>query len=135
MTLQFPYNTKDKPSSLILDLEIWNESGRSTIVKGKIDTGSDYTVIPESAAQELGLKRTGGKIIIRTANEQTIECNRYFVSVQIGHIKFERLRVITMPKDYALIGRDLINLWKLELDGKSKIYTIEPWSTNPEDVN
>ena len=58
----------------------------------------------------------------------------YFISIEIGGIKFDSFEVVAMPKEYVLLGRVLINLWKLEIDGKSETYAIEPWSTNPDDL-
>ena len=58
----------------------------------------------------------------------------YFVSIQIGDVKFDRFKVVAIPIDYVLVGRDLINLWNLKIDGESQTFSIEPWSTNPDDV-
>lgn len=57
-----------------------------------------------------------------------------FVSIQIKDIKFNHLPVLAMPREYALLGRNLINLWNLNVNGESKTFTIEPWSTNPDDA-
>jgi len=131
--LQFRYNKQDNPSSLILDLKVWNHFGSSFPEKGKIDTGADTTVIPDYLVTTLNLKKTGESTVI-DVRRNTSTHYRYFVSIQIGDIKFNSFEVVAMPRDNVLIGRDLINLWKLKLDGKSEIYTIEPWSINPDDV-
>ena len=115
MTLKFQHNRVDYPSSLVLDLIVWNRSGRSCAEKGKIDTGADQTVIPGYLVDTLSLNKTG-KREVRDVNGGKKTHSKCFVSIQIGNIKFKRFEVIAMPaKNYVILGRDLINLWKLEL--------------------
>lgn len=133
MPLQFQYSKAEKPSSLVLDLNVWSGFGDFVREKGKIDTGSTNTVIPEYVVRRLRLKKTGESDVAGVQGPVSVR-NNYFVSVEIGSIKFDGLTVIAMERETVLIGRDLINLWRMELDGKSETYTIEPWSTNPNDV-
>ncbi len=118
---------------MILDLTVWNRFGDSFPEKGKIDTGASHTVIPDYLANTLHLKKTGESVVRTVSNMESTHYN-YFVSIQIGNIQFDGFEVVAMPKEYVLLGRDLINLWKLEIDGKTETYSIEPWSTNPDDV-
>ncbi len=133
MTLQFRHDRNDNPSSLILDLVVWNKYGRSFPEKGKIDTGASHTVIPDYLVTTLKLKKTGETIVKSVSGMKSKHFN-YFVAIQIGEIKFDRFEVVAMPKNYVLLGRDLINLWKLKIDGQTETYSIDPWSTNPDDV-
>ena len=133
MTLKFQHNKADNPSSLILDLTVWNKFGESSSEKGKIDTGASRTVIPDYLVNALHLKKTRESVVKTVSGAESTHYN-YFVSIQIGNIQFDRFEVVAMPKKYVLLGRDLINLWKLEIDGKTETYSIEPWSTNPDDV-
>lgn len=133
MTLKFSHNKEDNPSSLILDLIVWNNFGKSCPEKGKIDTGASHTVIPDYLVNTLDLKKTD-ETIVRTATGVESTHYNYFVSIEIGGIKFDSFEVVAIPKGYVLLGRDLINLWNLEIDGESETYAIEPWSTNPDDL-
>ncbi len=133
MTLKFRHNKVDNPSSLVLDLTVWNKFGKSSPEKGKIDTGASHTVIPDYLVNTLHLKKTRETVVKTVSGMESTHYN-YFVSIQIGNIKFDRFEVVAMPKEYVLLGRDLINLWKLEIDGEFETYSIEPWSTNPDDV-
>ncbi len=133
MTLQFRHDKRDNPSSLILDLIVWNKFGDSFQEKGKIDTGASHTVIPDYLVSTLKLKKTR-EAIVKSVSGMESEHFNYFVAIQIGGIKFDRFEVVAMPKDYVLLGRDLINLWKLKIDGQAETYSIDPWSTNPDDV-
>ena len=133
MTLQFRHDKRDNPSSLILDLIVWNKFGDSFPEKGKIDTGASHTVIPDYLVNTLKLKKTR-ETIVKSVSGMESEHFNYFAAIQIGEIKFDCFEVVAMPKDYVLLGRDLINLWKLKIDGQTETYSIDPWSTNPDDV-
>ena len=124
MTLKFRHDKTDNPSSLVLDLTVWNKFGEAFPEKGKIDTGASHTVIPDSLVNTLKLKKTG-ETIVKAVNGTETTHFRYFVSIQIGNVKFGNFEVVAMPKEYVLLGRDLINLWNLEIDGKNETYTIE----------
>jgi len=133
LPLRFRYSKAENPSSLVLDLNVWNGFGEFVREKGKIDTGSTNTVIPEYVVHRLRLKKMGDSHVIGVQGPASIR-NNYFVSVEIGSIKFGGLTVIAMERETVLIGRDLINLWRMELYGESETYTIEPWSTDPGDL-
>ena len=133
MTMQFYHSDIETPSALVLDIEIGNYADTYLPVKGKIDTGSDITVIPAYLASELKLDVLEMNEIM-AVNRTVSECPTYFASIKIGHTVFSKLLVMSMQKEYALLGRDLINLWQLNIDGQNMAFTIEPWSTNPNDA-
>ena len=116
-----------------LDLTVLNEFGKSYPAKGKIDTGADCTIIPNYLVRPLDLESTGTTLVM-TADGAEKTFHNYFISIAINGIKFESFEVIAMEKEYVLLGRDLINLWKLVIDGESETFTIEPWSTDPDDA-
>ena len=133
MKLRFKHSKKESPSFLMLDLVVWNKFDKSSKMWGKIDTGASRTMIPDNLVTDLDLRRTR-EVVIRTATGMESRHYSYFVSIQIGGVMFDRFEVIAMPREYVLVGRDLINLWRLDIDGESETYSIEPWSTNPNDV-
>ena len=133
MPIQFYMNDDEFPPSPNLSLVIRSIKGHSHSVKGLIDTGADRTIIPDSAVMQLGLEPTG-KIPIRGVNNIESELDTYFVSIEIVGTEFKGLIVAGYDEDEALIGRDLINLWRLEMDGYRNTVTIEPWSRNPSDL-
>ncbi len=131
--MKFNHSKTENPSSLVVDLFVWSKFGDHFPEKGKIDTGADRTVIPDYLVNTLKLKKTRESTVQGVNGILTTHLN-YFVSIQIGNIKFDSFEVVAMPRNYVLLGRDLINLWNLQIDGKNETYTIEPWSTNPEDT-
>ena len=71
---------------------------------------------------------------VRDANGGRRRRSTYDVFIKIGTIQFDLLQVSANPRDNILIGRDLINLWNLKLDGQTQTGELIPWSTDPNDV-
>ena len=104
---------------------------------GEIDTGSPITVIQESLRQSLNLQKVGIKEF-RGFNSAPQEFDTYFVYVRFGTERIGLLEVISQDDDKmseVLFGRDLINLWKMTLDGSTYNGDFNIWSNNPVDVN
>ena len=116
-------------SAPILDIEILSIEKKAFLEKGKIDTGADMTLIPKKLVESLDLKETG-EVELKGVNSSRI-CKTYDVFVKIGEIEFDLLQVVATERNNVLIGRDLINLWQMNLDGENEIGEINPWSTDP----
>lgn len=135
MSFQFKYSKVEKPQLPLLDLLISNDFKRTLPEKGKIDTGSFITVIPKYLIKSLDLKsNTIVKDIRPFGSKKGSDTDAYFVYVTIGNTKFDLMKVISDDRDNVLLGRDIINLWSLELDGQNSSGQITPWSTDPNQV-
>lgn len=130
--MKFKYSAEEEPKVPIIDIEILNYSGRSVPEKGKIDTGAAITVIPEYIIDSLTLKKTGEQEI--RGFDSVGNYSIYDIYVIIDSKKIGPLQVIASERDNVLLGRNLINLWNLILDGKNRFGEIEVWSTNPDDA-
>lgn len=131
---QFSYSNSRIPSLPMVDVEVIGISGKSNPnKKGKIDTGADGTSIPEELVQTLELEETG-KIWVKDVNGGRVRRSTYDVFIKIGTMEFDLMRVSATPRDNVLIGRNLINLWNLKLDGQTRTGELIPWSTNPDDA-
>lgn len=88
-----------------------------------IDTGADMTVIPRSLTTKLSLQRVDiaytqgvwGNVIESPVFSAKLRC-------ETGEIKI--IRVISWDENYAILGRDLINQCKLNLDGPKMFFDI-----------
>lgn len=137
MSYSFKYSEiQGEPSLPILDIKVWNDFGDSMPEKGKVDTGSYITVIPPKIIKKLKLETTGEQEWVGGYKEddEGKAYDTYDIYVEIGQSKFGLLRVISEARSNVLIGRDLINLWLMKLDGENQLGEIIPWSTDPEDV-
>lgn len=81
-----------------------------------LDTGSDNTLFPASLAMELGLVPVDEVIVEEGANMRS--CLTYLVDLELP---WSRLSEIEVPADdqreYALVGRDVLNQMRLTFDG------------------
>ena len=131
--IEFSYDSSLRPSGYVLDIIVKSQDGKIKKQKGKIDTGSDGIAISESLVHELDLK-PHGKIKVSDVNGNSFIRKTYDVFIQIQSIRFDLVSVVATPRDNVLIGRNLINLWEMKLDGQNHKGEIIPWSTNPDDA-
>ncbi|NEO55749.1 MAG: clan AA aspartic protease [Okeania sp. SIO3B5] len=98
------------------------KQSKSISVDAIIDTGAAITCIPKSKLQRLNLilSRT---ITMRDANGGSCDRNVYFAHITIAGSTFENYEVIEISdrkpphKNYALVGRNILNINKVVLNG------------------
>lgn len=126
LDLVFNYRTlNQKPSRPECSISVSNPSklSKSCNINAIVDSGADMTCIPESVIQDLGnlIKSTIG---LRDANGRVVDRDTYVVELTIFLDVVKRVEVISIPKDHALIGRDILNEYKLVLDAPSTIWGL-----------
>ncbi len=85
---------------------------QNTEVTAIFDSGAVMTCIPESQVEQLGTLHYSSKNV-RGANNTTFERRTYIVNIQLENHLFTNIEVIALPKNYALIGRDILNQYKV----------------------
>jgi predicted aspartyl protease len=93
-----------------------------------IDSGADMTCVPISIVSNLGLL-SRSRVIMRQANGDTVPKDTFAINIRIGNYDFENIEVIPVYKQYVLIGRDIINQYKISLNAPSEI-----WGLNCEEI-
>ncbi len=89
-----------------------------------VDSGADMTCVPESIISELG-NLSKSKVIMRNANGDTVEKDTFVINIQISNYEFSQIEVIPIPKKHGLLGRDIINKYKISLNAPSDIWGID----------
>jgi predicted aspartyl protease len=109
------------------DLTAWLPTDKATTVGigAVVDTGATRTCIPRDALDQLGgdVDADYQYVKVRDAlgTEHTVEmCS---VSLRIGNCLFEDIEVIVTDNTYALVGRDILNKYKLTLDAATKSWS------------
>lgn len=100
-------------------------SGVSESVQGILDTGADYTQVPEAVAQRLRLRPTGYRTFVNADGSQA-RSRLYVADVEVDGRNFPSLEVTGSQLRIALIGRDILNTLVSEFDGPSLDYSLRP---------
>lgn len=94
-------------------------------VKAILETGAGVTSIPESIIKELGsLQYTTISVRSPLDRNRIISKRLYSVIIELDGQENE-VEVLTIPRDYAIIGRDILNQYKIILNGPEETWSIE----------
>jgi predicted aspartyl protease len=122
---QFPYDTRFSPPAPVIELSVSapGQGGKSVKIRGLIDSGADLTVLPENIVTEVGLQYVdevpiGG--FDGTYSVRPIYAARLALEDGWSII----VRAVCIQGDIALLGRDIINRWRLLLDGRAQSFEI-----------
>ena len=89
-----------------------------------VDTGAVMTCIPESKISELGNSLIYSEIIVVGANGIQRKRKTYRMKIKIADHDCMELEVIAIPKEYALIGRDILNRHKVVLNAPRQLWGL-----------
>lgn len=82
------------------------------------------TVLPFSVIEELRLHRASVAMVMSPGSDP-MEVQTYRVRARFGGAVFLTLEVIGWDGPYAMLGRDVLNLWRVTLDGPAKRVRID----------
>ena len=119
-----PYDSRYHPPAPVLPVQISRPSDAvSLTVQGFLDTGADMTVIPNSAVRDLHLQPVS-ITLSRGFRGSVTESTVFSASISLVSEEAEAVRVLSWDEDYALVGRDLINGWRVVLDGPARSLSL-----------
>jgi len=89
-----------------------------------LDSGATITCLPLSVITNLNLLPCD-EIEVTGYGDQTAKRTRtYLLKLNILDVDYD-VTVITSPRTYGLIGLDILNKWKLILDGRNLQFDIQ----------
>lgn len=89
---------------------------RAQELRAKLDTGADVSAIPDSAIRALGL-REAERLLASGFDGRIVQVVLYAVQIDLPNGQNLEISVLGIPADYILLGRDVLNLLRLLLDG------------------
>ena len=120
----FPYsNHYDPPAPVLRSLVSVPEGGTAVEVVALCDTGADITVVPADVIATLGLAEVD-EIQVEPYEGEPVTKSVYAAVVQLPGLGSQIARVIPVDSQEAILGRDLLNSLRLELDGPSQILRL-----------
>ena len=107
------------PSSHMIDLQVCSYgSDKYVRERGQLDTGAYVTFIPDRLVSELSLQPIGYMPIVGLYGGKMHDVYNVGISIDGGLTAWHSAAAL-WGHDRLLIGRDLLNLWKIALDGPS----------------
>jgi predicted aspartyl protease len=94
-------------------------------VTAVVDSGSGRTCVPKACLARLGEKLDHSFYMCIGAVGQPTRTPVYTVNLKIGKLVFEDVQVVAIDRDYALIGRDILNNLRIDLDGPGQQWSFD----------
>ena len=98
-------------------------SPRFILLRARLDTGADITVIPFSMVNSLRLE-AGDSIAVSGYDGSPTEIQTYVVTLEIVGHSFENIKVVASQRAEILIGLDILNHFFITLDGPAQDFEM-----------
>jgi len=115
--MKYDAHNYDPPAPVVRVVAFRPFSRVSEAGLGKIDSGADITVIPIDWAERLALLPSS-VIDVRGYDGREEEVETYFIRMEFTGFQFPLVEVLVSNRKDVLIGRDVLNGLKAELNGK-----------------
>jgi predicted aspartyl protease len=119
------YDATFNPPAPVADVSISHPvtGAESDALRGKFDTGTDVTVIPEQLLTQLNLTAKG-HIWTRGYEGSYSQRSVYYVRITIEGFPVASVRCIATVRGDVLIGRNVLNRFFITLDGKRQTFAL-----------
>jgi hypothetical protein len=123
--MKHPYATSFSPPAPVLSIEIFTPDGpqQRVSVSAKLDTAADISAIPLNVVNEWGLEPVS-EVIVTGYNAETAVLSTYTVGIELPEARVRHIEVIVVPDSYALLGRDVLNHFYLNLNGPDLTFEV-----------
>lgn len=85
-------------------------------LQAKLDTAADISCIPVDLVERLGLLPARTVPVEGYDGIQEVVYS-YTVTLEVADARFRHLEVVLIPEKYALLGRDVLNHFYIQLNG------------------
>src|SRR2546423_10047994 len=97
---------------------------RTAILPGKVDTGSDVTLIPITVVDVLR-PEVQGTARVWGSTRTRVRCFTYHLAMSVEQYDLPLVSCMATHRDNVLLGRNVLNLFVLTLDGPNLTFTLE----------
>lgn len=125
--IRYTYNSQVQPPAPFVLVTLRNPSTEAEVrnVPAQLDIGADRTVLPLETTRTLALKVVGGVTVVGFGSGP-YEAPLFSVELGIHTLPVHRLEVVASPAEpWILLGRDVLNSYRLVLDGPKLALEIE----------
>ena len=124
---RYNYNRTATPSAPFVHVTIFatDGSGRSSEWPAQVDCGADKTILPREVVDELGLT-PGGEFAAMGLGGSVTHLPSFLIQVAIRQKDPIRIEAAASPDEpYVLLGRDVLNNYRILLDGPGLVLQID----------
>ena len=123
---QFDYDFAYTPSAPVIPIGIANpDDSRAPLrVQALVDSGSDATLVPLTMLQRVGVY-SGEQVTFRgvTGSRMIADAFRVAIHMPTG-IAYGVRAIATRGSNEVILGRDVLNQWRIILDGPGETVEI-----------
>jgi predicted aspartyl protease len=121
------FDLQFEPPAPVADVVITHpvSSAHSGALRGKLDTGADLTVIPESLVPQLALGARS-HLWARSFDGSFSRRPVYYVRFRLEGYDLPAIRCIAANRRNVLVGRNVLNRFILTLDGRNLRFDLQP---------
>ncbi|MFN8440951.1 MAG: hypothetical protein U0175_09290 [Caldilineaceae bacterium] len=116
--MMWAYNQDEQPPAPFIEIQLRHpeEPTRVARLSAKIDTGADISALPAATIAQLGLPVTS-KLMVAGYDGVPTAITTYGVILVVEQIRFKIQEIIAISEPHALLGRDVLNYFYLQLNG------------------
>jgi hypothetical protein len=118
------YDSSFNPPAPVMPVEVRNPlTGASVQLRAQIDSGTSITVLPVSAATDLGLSATGA-LEARGFDLIPKQLPTFLVMMLVDGFVILNAEVVAAHRDDMLLGRDVLQNFIVTLNGKAETFDL-----------
>jgi len=123
---RYRFNEQLTPPAAFVFASIIRPDGGASArdVPAQLDTAADFTVLPTAIVSRLGLRQVS-EIPVSGFGGAIALSPTYVVDVQVHDLTSKRVEAVSSDHErYVLLGRDVLNQFRVVLDGPNQILEI-----------
>lgn len=114
----YAYDTNFTPPAPALAVLINSvqDTGEAYQATAQLDTGADVSGVPIALLTSLKVE-PHQSLEVQDFDEVRKEVRTYLIRLELDRFRFRRLEVVALDAPHVLLGRDVLNNFRLMLDG------------------